>query len=298
MILAALGGLSLHAGNPLGLNIAPSNSAAVLIWSDTSAILQCAPVPTGVWSNVSSATSPFPVFTTGPAEFFRLHLTCDPPPSGIVSWWTGDDTAADRVGTNNGTSIGGVTYTNGEVAECFNFDGVSGYVDIPNSVNLNPTGPFSVEFWMKGSAQQSASLFEVVDKSHGFTDSTGWTFEGQTSGGKIGFYYGLGGGGNLNFAGSITTNNALDNQWHHLAGVWTGTQTEIYMDGVLQETNSSTTLPANNQRDLLFGTSWGGGANTRFFRGQLDEVTYYDRALTSEEVILIFDAGICGKCKD
>jgi formylglycine-generating enzyme len=224
-------------------------------------------------------------------------LPCDPPPSGIVSWWTGDDTAADRVGTNNGTSFGGVTYTNGEVAACFNFDGVSGYVDIPDPANLNPTGPFSVEFWMNGGTQQSG-LFDVVDKSHGFTDSTGWTFEGQSSTGTLGFYYGLGGGGAGNFAGAITTNKVLDNQWHHLTGIWTGTQIGIYVDGVLQVANSSTTLPVNNQRDLLFATSWGGGTHTRFFSGQLDEVTYYDRALTSEEVVSIFNAGIHGKCKD
>ena len=110
------------------------------------------------------------------------------------------------------------------------------------------------------------------------------------------FFYGLGGGGNTDFVGANTTNSILDNQWHHLAGVWTGTQIQIYKDGALQGTFNESTPPVNNQRDVEFGSSWGGGTRNRFFHGLVDEVSYYDRALLASEVQAIYNAGSAGKC--
>jgi hypothetical protein len=46
----------------------------------------------------------------------RQLLTAVAVRSGIVSWWTGNETAADSVGPNAGTVSGGVTYAPGEVA--------------------------------------------------------------------------------------------------------------------------------------------------------------------------------------
>jgi hypothetical protein len=82
-----------------------------------------------------------------------------------------------------------------------------------------------------------------------------------------------------------------------MAGVWTGMRLEIYEDGVLQGSLSQTNLLAGNSRDVEFGRSWGGGMPTRFFHGSIDEVTYFNRALSSNDVAAIFNAGAAGKCK-
>jgi len=36
---------------------------------------------------------------------------------------------------------------------------------------------------------------------------------------------------------------------------------------------------------------------TRYFHGLIDEVVLYNRALTTEEIQMIYDAGSEGKCK-
>src|ERR1019366_6078557 len=170
-----------YAGDPLRLTIVRSNAAVVLTWNDAGAGLQSALTANGIWSDLNGAASPYPVGATNAASFFRLRLPCVAPPSGIVSWWTGDGSGAARIGTNNGTLMGGITYANGEAAQAFNLDGSSGRVDVPNSVSLNPTGPFSVECWVNGSPQQSYAQFFLVDKSHGWTDGTGWVLQGVTA---------------------------------------------------------------------------------------------------------------------
>jgi hypothetical protein len=214
----------------------------------------------------------------------------------MVSWWPGDDDANDIVGSNNGTLQGGATFAPGEVREAFSFNGADAYVDIPHNDNLNPTGPFSVDAWVNANPNQSFPQVLIVDKSHGFTDSTGWLLQTNADGTAC-FEYGLGGGGNTNFVGACTQTSILDAQWYHLAGVWTGTEVQIYKNGVLQNTTSSSALPANNNRDVHMGMAWGGGTPTRFFRGLIDEVEYFNRALSQSEIQAIFNAGSAGKCK-
>ncbi len=57
--------------------------------------------------------------------------TCTPPPSGMVSWWRGQDDANDSVGTNHGTMMNGATFAPGKVGQAFSFDGVDDYVELP-----------------------------------------------------------------------------------------------------------------------------------------------------------------------
>src|SRR4051794_24640139 len=53
----------------------------------------------------------------------RTVPTAVAPPSGILSWWAGDDNATDLVGPNNGTLNKGVSFVQGEVADAFSFNG-------------------------------------------------------------------------------------------------------------------------------------------------------------------------------
>ena len=288
---------TVHARDGLQVSLELSNSAPVIFWSNPVAQLQMAPTVAGGWSTVSNAVSPYTVLAANFSAFFRLRLDCTPPPSGLVAWWTGDGTAADLLGTNHGNLNGGVMFTNGQVRQAFSFDGTTGWVQIPPADAFNPSGPFSVECWIKGSPSQSSPQSLIVDKSHGFVDGTGWGLQTAPNGvGKAQFFYGVGSVATP-FPLVTTLSSVLDDQWHHLAGVWTGAQLQIYQDGVLQDTLNQTTLPANNSREVEIGRSWGGGIPTRFFRGLIDELAYYNRALSSNDVAAIFNAGAAGKCK-
>jgi hypothetical protein len=282
------------------LSIERSNAVAILTWTSASAVLQSATVVNGTWNDLSgqSQSSPSLIAFTNPAGFFRLRQPCLDAPSGVVSWWTGDGTASDRVSTNNGTLLGGATYAAGEAGQAFSLDGISGWVDVPNSPLLNPTGPFSVECWIQADSQQFSQQCLIVDKSHGWTDGTGWALQ-TAADGTAAFFYGIGGssGSPANFPYVSTTKSVLDNLWHHLAGVWTGSQLQIYLDGELHNSLNQTNLPANNLRDVELGRSWGGGTPARFFHGKIDEVTYYSIALSSSQIRAIYEADGAGKCK-
>jgi hypothetical protein len=91
-------------------------------------------------------------------------------------------------------------------------------------------------------------------------------------------------------AGGVTAFD--DGLWHHLAWTWTKSSGEMrfYTDGVLRHTQTSTRPLA--ERDVLVSDSSVGaiGAkrdNNRFFRGALDEIWVFGKAINDAEVLLL-----------
>src|SRR5438445_13397685 len=90
----------------------------------------------------------------GLGTLINLHAqNCDPPPSGLVSWWAGETNDVDIAGTNNGVLQGGLTFVGGEVGQAFSFNGTDADIMIPASTNLNvgAGSGFTVDVWIKPS---------------------------------------------------------------------------------------------------------------------------------------------------
>ena len=69
-------------------------------------------------------------------------------PSGLVSWWTANNTAADAMGLNNAT-LTGVHYATGEVGQAFSFDGQDDWAALGDPSSLAFTASFTIEGWIK-----------------------------------------------------------------------------------------------------------------------------------------------------
>lgn len=223
--------------------------------------------------------------------------TCAVAPSGLVGWWTGDGNALDIRGGSNGTLIGGTSFAAAKVGQGFVFiaDGDGVALSRPLDLNVQGSG-LTVDFWMRGLKNQSQPIYTVIDKSHGVTDSTGWFFEGDSATGKITFGIGAGGTGAGNLPVVASTSDVLDGNFHHVAGIWDGSMIRLYLDGLFQGSALLST-PANNALPVNFGFGWGGGTPNQFFRGILDEVQIYSRALSVGEIGKLFAAGDPGFCR-
>ncbi len=226
----------------------------------------------------------------------QIEADCANLPIGLVSWYRGEGNGLDQNSLNNGTVLSATTYSSGKVGRTFNFPGTANSgVTIPHNTNLdvNPSG-FSAEFWMKSNGSQAAQV-DLLEKSHGFVDSTGWAFQAEPGGTTIGFFIGAGGGGDTNFIGVTSLVNPFDGNYHHIAGTWDGSNIRLYIDGVLQGTTPFTS-PVNNTRAVNIGFASGGGTPTRRFNGIVDEVGIFSRSMTAAEIASIYNAGAAGKC--
>lgn len=220
---------------------------------------------------------------------------CVPPPSGLISWWPGDGNAGDIVGINHGTLQNGVTFAPGVVGQAFSFDGVDDFVQAPDSPNLRPTR-ITVDAWVF--PQTFASHSDVfVARDGGTAGTRSWNFQAHHDGfapaclNKPAFSMFIDGS---NVFACGTTTLPL-NQWSHLAATFDGSTIRIYVNGVLEGQSA-----AVGNLDAAVGTSLTIGAlggAFDFFKGLVDEVEVFSRALNASEITAIFTAGSAGKCK-
>lgn len=91
---------------------------------------------------------------------------------------------------------------------------------------------------------------------------------------------------------ATSTTEFLEGVWHHVAWVMTGTELLIYVDGVLESTvpgevaDSYSTPNQASSGWPRFGVEW---------YGDLDEILWFYRVLTPEEIMNIYKAGVAGR---
>ena len=226
---------------------------------------------------------------------------CFSVPAGLVGWWPGDGSANDITGTNDGTLQGGATASAaGLVGPAFTFDGTNGYVQIPDSPVLRPTN-LTVEAWVLFNSLNSAGTASAGQQYIVFKQNTrSSTFEGYYLGkerrasGDVFVFDVSSAAGQLAEAASAPMISA--GVWYHVAGVRGSNFIQLYVNGQLAAQTSVAFPQDYGSLPLYFGSS-GQSSWDRKLNGRLDEVSLYNRALSSNEIAGIYAAGAAGKCE-
>ncbi len=217
----------------------------------------------------------------------RTVPTAVAPPSGLISWWTADDTAADLMAVNNASLFNGATYAAGKVADGFNFDGVDDNLQAPTAGLPIGSADRTIELWARIDQQVAGEAFFA---SYGAPGSTNQVYAlGTLSDGRL----------FVSTWGPAIFGPALENgRWYHVAATNIGQSFHLYLDGVEV---ASGDMGVNT---LAGSTFWMGRqtmtslGDFRRLDGMVDEVTVYNRALSASEIQAIYGAGSDGKIKD
>ncbi len=231
------------------------------------------------------------------------------PPSGLRHWWAGDSNALDYIGTNHGTLLNSATYRTGKVDSAFSFDGTNSAVDVGPTPWLNITTGLTLMAWINkinvvngnqfggilGRWQETGASNSAAAASNTFLFATG---EGTISNRvKLVLQF-----TNLN-SYSVAGSTALPtNQWIHVAATWNSSDgiASVYLNGVR---NGTTILPVGQRLNCQPGYnakigSWGNSTvSANQFRGGIDEVMVLNRAMSSNEVYLVYSSGAAGLAK-
>jgi hypothetical protein len=226
----------------------------------------------------------------------RELLTAVAVPSGLVSWWAANGTASDVMGLNNATLQNGTTYVAGEVGKSFSFDGVNDRAAVADSSSLAFTASFSIEGWIKmnafpSSGNQGEIMFRGDDRGGLDPYSLSTQPDGTLSFGMTPL---VGNGSSLNTPISL-------GQFTHVAATMddaTGLMS-LYVNGVLAAQTTTDVRPFANldpasNPGVGIGNANGPSHNIPF-NGLIDELSVYNRTLTSGEVLGVFKAGSDGK---
>ena len=212
------------------------------------------------------------------------------PTSGLVGWWPFNGNAIDEsVNTNDGTVIGATLTADrfGNVNSAFNFDlNQKIFVSIVNSSS------FSTSVWVNLSNFDAGSSYCVNNSfciSHKDNISYGNGFAvGQNNGSwnwlvynGITNYY-------QNYSGSLTLLN-----WYNIILTSDGLgEFKLYINGLLSDQHIATNsiITGGNIYDFIIGAMSDGATNC-FFRGKIDDVGYWNRALTPCEIKALYESG-------
>ncbi|TAK93837.1 MAG: tandem-95 repeat protein, partial [Verrucomicrobia bacterium] len=222
---------------------------------------------------------------------------CVTPPGGLVSWWRAETTnALDAVGGNHGTLLNGTSFTAGMVGAAFNFDGSNQCVQIPYSPSLIAAN-YSVEAWVRPASQvdDPAGQDLIFGQSYGDYQLVVRT---GTTGLRVIWQFGT---SHSTFYEVASTNEIPIGQFSHLAGTWDGTILRLYINGVLNAQSTPGVVPVDSGCPFFIGGFYSPAADScqyvgQFINGNIDETSFFNRALSSAEVLAIYNAGSAGKC--
>src|ERR1041385_7745648 len=151
-------------------------------------------------------------------------------------------------------------------------DGTSAYVDVPYNANLNITGALTIEAWVKTG---STAYQHVIERGDWWQNQMSYDLTLSESKVRLDIMQ-----SNGTYA-TVIGNTAMSlNAWHHIAGVYDGTQMRVYLDGVLTGTAAATMAPGNNTTGFRIGKS-SFLYYPNYFNGRIDEVRVSNAALYS-----------------
>lgn len=200
------------------------------------------------------------------------------PQNGLVAHYPMDGSAIDAsVNGNNGllSQTNAVSNRFGIPASALEFDGVNSLFQASTPGFFPLTGDFSISFWMFSTGQDRMHIFNLGDYSGGALDN----FTLSTNNGSAAYFYWNGPGNNaLMWANHSQLTNG---KWHHLVFTRASNQLSFYVDKTLMKTATFVGAIGSNL-PLIIGDS------DFKFKGKMDELAIYNRALSAVEIASVF----------
>lgn len=212
------------------------------------------------------------------------------PASGMLAYWPMDGNSNDLYGSYNGTDHS-MSYVADGSGQAASFGG-SSYIDYGDVLDMG-TNSQTINFWMKTGTTPTTYTGIVCKSKYASEVGRYWIDAGGNATGHLE-------AGCANGAVDTHINKLYtyyDNTWHMVTGLWDRSgNMSLYVDNEYFTGTSISAFSASNWQtaDKLFfgvyndtnGTSPKAGT---YFNGRLDEISFYNRALTTAEMKTIFE---------
>ena len=169
-------------------------------------------------------------------------------------------------------------------------DGAGDFVEVTNWKGITASNPRTISAWIKTGIQNNSSRYDMAIASWGQDASRKkWIFRTQKSNGLHGTIRVEVNGGAI-----VGSSHVTDDQWHHVAvvlpdGATLVEELQLYVDGQKEAISYSST---NVAIDTAASTNVmiGKDHSNRHFQGNIDNVAIFDLALSSEQILEVYEA--------
>lgn len=210
--------------------------------------------------------------------------------NGLIGWWKMEEDSGasvlDASGNGHTGTITGATRRGSCIrGRCLNFDG-NDLVAITSTATLNPTAAISVSVWIKPSTAAQETFATVINKRfNSAAPYNNWIIDVGQGGNTHEFCIANTAGGGPTFGQWCLTSGALSTRWTHIVGTYDGATSKLYLNGTeVASTNVAIALATSNN-PVRFGTP---EAVANYFIGLIDDARIYNRALSDEEVLALY----------
>jgi len=206
------------------------------------------------------------------------------PTNGLKGWWPFNGNVKDESGNGfNGTIIS-ASLTNDRTNKpnsAYYFNGTSNKINLNTSLGITNLFNYTYSLWIY--RETTCPIDAVVLSNYD------GSFRGQLMMGKAQINRGV------NFRlhkPSITTEvntTIIDTNWTHFVVTKDSNFLKIYKNGIITQTLSIASFnPVNNtSTPLMIGAA--GWSNSNFFKGKIDDIGIWNRALTPQEIKTIYN---------
>jgi hypothetical protein len=231
----------------------------------------------GTFTDSTTATAL--TLTAGPSSCFAT-------PSNIISWFKGEGNGNDSDGPNNAT-LSAVSIGTGKVGQALSFNGSSSNASAPDDPSLHPSS-ITLEGWVNFSSVPANGHIAAKAVGTGVNDSYAMWYESGALRGAV--------GNTGSMAPLAYTFTPATGTWYHVAFTFDGTNEALYLNGAAVATGTTGVAIGYDTHPLRIGAESDNEVVQLFFPGLIDELTLYSRALSSAEILAIYNADANGKC--
>lgn len=162
----------------------------------------------------------------------------------------------------------------------FLFNGINSYVRI-KSINMDKSKAMTISVWIKPN-NLTSKLLTTITRQEGPIGKLDWILAFQNAGKILSFGLSTESEPYNELDLTINPDSFTDGKWHHLLALYDGEKRYIYLDNKLIGSNSKSGIVSFTSIQASIGST--SATLEEFFNGQIDDLRFYKRALTSAEI--------------
>ena len=206
---------------------------------------------------------------------------------GLVAYYPMNGNANDSGGNSyHGILQGGVPSVDrfGDTIGTYCFDGINDYIEIANVTDFNGDEG-TLCFWIRVPYSDENIPRAILSKAD--TSGTGYVI--SVTGSHYYLWQIKDTTGLLESGTDMGADFWFENLYFFLAVTFTGSSTTLYFEGERRVfiTNTPDIIFNANDQPIFIGKSLSG--DYQYLKGEIDDVLIYDRALTDEEILRLFN---------
>lgn len=213
------------------------------------------------------------VLADSPVAYLKLADT-----SGTIA---ADTSGNGHTGTYHNVILNQTGLISGEADKATAFNGTTSYVDLGNPAALQIVGQIAIEAIVNTAFPSSGGGIQLMIASKGYdgTNEDTFRFFVNPSNSTKQLQGGCFEGGGFTDNHAVANITWASNETHIVAAQYTGTQWEVYIDGILAATFASTFGQLATAKNFILGGE-DTGSIVNFFNGIMEKVSIYNTSLS------------------